>query len=130
MNVIKLVQTHYFAEELRCIILQIPIKGSLKSLHPFLDNNGIMRVGGRLHNANIHYSKKFPIILPKQCHITRLIIRQEHVSLMHAGLKHTLSSLAQRYYIINSVREVKSVIFKCIVCCKQRAETSQQLIMC
>lgn len=124
----KIVQRHYFAEELKCIADAVPIKTSLKSLHPFVDSNGIMRVGGRLHNADVDYSKKFPIILPKHCHITKLIIRQEHFALLHAGLKLVLSSLAQRYYIINSVREVKSVIHKCTICCRHKAETAKQLM--
>ncbi|KAG7295220.1 hypothetical protein JYU34_022191 [Plutella xylostella] len=127
-SIIKGIQLHYFGEELKCITEKKEIKGSLKSLHPFVDENGVLRVGGRLHHANINYSKKFPIILPKYCHITKLIIRQEHLALMHGGLKLTLSSLQQRYYIINSVRECKSVIHKCVVCCRHKAEASKQLM--
>lgn len=48
--------------------------------------------------------------------------------MLHAVLKQVLSSLSQKYYIINSVREIKSVIHKCIACCRQKAETAKQLM--
>lgn len=97
-------------------------------MNPFIDDKGVLRVGGRLQNANVNYSKKFPIILPKNCHVTKLIVRQEHLLLLHGGIKLVLSSLSQKYYIINAVREVKSVIHKCVICCRHKAEASQQLM--
>lgn len=129
LSIIKGVQHHYFSDELKCIAKGQDIKSNLKALTPFVDAKGIIRVGGRLNKAtNLSFSKRNPIILPKRCHVTRLIITQQHLMLMHGGLKLLLSSLCQQYYIVNSIREIKSVIHKCISCCRHKALASQQLM--
>lgn len=127
-NIIRQDQTQHFSEEITCIRSKKPIKSNLKSLNPFLDGIGILRVGGRLHNANIPYDQKYPIILPKKSFITRLVISNEHKCLLHAGKKLTLASLCQRFYLINGLREVKGVIHKCLVCFKLRAKASEQMM--
>ena len=38
---------------------------SLHSLDPFLDTNGVLRVGGRIKKADLGEGLKTPIILPK-----------------------------------------------------------------
>jgi len=55
------------------------------TLHPFLDENGMLRVGGRLHEAPWTFERKHPILLPAQCKITRLLIERELRTLLHAG---------------------------------------------
>ena len=54
-----------------------PTKGNLMELNPFLDMNGALRVGGRLKHAKIPYGSKYQIILPKENHISELIVREE-----------------------------------------------------
>ena len=44
---------------------KIKLNSSLKTLHPILDEFGIILLGGRLHNAPINYNEKHPIILPR-----------------------------------------------------------------
>lgn len=34
---------------------------SINNLNPFLDNVGLIRVGGRIRNSENHYDLKFPI---------------------------------------------------------------------
>jgi hypothetical protein len=55
-------------------------------LAPFLDKDNILRVGGRLKDANILYNKEHPILLPKRHHVTDLIIKERYVRLYHAGI--------------------------------------------
>ncbi|XP_060801418.1 uncharacterized protein LOC132901991 [Amyelois transitella] len=127
-RLIVYIQSLHFNQELKCMAKNIPIKTNVKSLNPFLDKLGIMRVAGRLENANVPYNQKYPIILPNKCHFTTLIIRNEHLSLLHSGLKLTLSSLVQRYYIVSAVREIKKVVHRCTICFKFRAERASQLM--
>ncbi|KAL0859999.1 hypothetical protein ABMA27_010314 [Loxostege sticticalis] len=130
--IIRYVQHHYFHKEIECIKKGVDYKTNhscyLKMLHPFIDDKGLLRVGGRLQNSNLPFTKKFPIILPKKCHVTRLIIRNEHLILLHGGLKIVSSSLSQRFFILNSMREIKSVIHKCITCTRYKAESAKQLM--
>ncbi|XP_072380528.1 uncharacterized protein [Diabrotica undecimpunctata] len=72
-------------KEIKDLISNIVLKSPLSTLSPFVDGDGLLRVGGRLHNSNILYTQKYPIILPKASHVTDLIIRHEHLKLLHAG---------------------------------------------
>lgn len=40
-------------------------KSDLKSLNPFINKDGLLRIGGRLKNANLRYNRKHPWILPR-----------------------------------------------------------------
>lgn len=127
-TIIKNVQALHFSEEILMVERNLIVKSNLKKLSPFLDKEGILRVGGRLDNANISFEQKHPIILPKDCNFTRVLIRNEHCALMHAGLRLTLSNLSQKYYIISATTLVKSVINKCVTCFRYRAQNAQQLM--
>ena len=59
--------------------------GQSLALQPFLDTGGLMRVGGRLHQSMEQYSKRHPLIMPNKHRLTKLIIKSEHLRLLHAG---------------------------------------------
>ena len=48
---------------------------SLHKLDPFLDRDGIMRVGGQIRKADLSEALKNLIILPKSSHVTNM---EEH----------------------------------------------------
>ena len=54
--------------------LNMKMSSSLYKLDPFLDVDGILRVGGRLRRASLKGDVEFPIILPRNSHVTKLII--------------------------------------------------------
>ncbi|GFR15530.1 retrovirus-related Pol polyprotein from transposon 17.6 [Trichonephila clavata] len=67
---IKQVQVTNFASELKCLQSGKPLPANSRTLnlYPFIDNDGILRVGGRLKNANLKFCHKHPAILPdKHC---------------------------------------------------------------
>lgn len=49
-----------------------------KQLGLFLDASEQWHCGGRLTNAEIEYSTKHPLILPRNHHITQLLVREAH----------------------------------------------------
>ncbi|XP_046985874.1 uncharacterized protein LOC124555853 [Schistocerca americana] len=49
----------------------IPYNSKLRDLHPFVDAEGILRVGGRLMNASVPYDERHPIIVPPMHHLTK-----------------------------------------------------------
>lgn len=122
-------QSIFFSNEINSLLNNKPCKTSLCSLHPFLDNDKILRVGGRLTNApNIHYDKMHPIILPKSSNLTKMMILKEHKRLLHAGAKLVLSSLSQKYWILSGLREIKKVLHPCIKCFRIKAEGAKVLM--
>ena len=51
--------------------------------HLFLDENGIWRRGGCLPKAELPYGVKHPILLPRQHHLTILIVTCAHSRVFH-----------------------------------------------
>ena len=96
---IKQSQSIHFAAELNCLRngASVSIRSKLSSLNPFLDEFGVIRVGGRLQQSQLPYDNKHPIVLHPSAHITRLIIECEHIRLLHAGAQLVHHSLRQRW---------------------------------
>ncbi|XP_018377833.1 PREDICTED: uncharacterized protein LOC108770661 [Trachymyrmex cornetzi] len=116
--IIKYTQSFYFQEELGNLQGQGQMKASNKlyQLHPFLDENGILRVGGRLQEAPWTFERKHPILLPAKCKITRLIVERAHRLLLHANQQLLLASIRQQYWPLNARSIVRQVCRACIWC--------------
>ncbi|KAJ8953092.1 hypothetical protein NQ318_013434 [Aromia moschata] len=84
-------------------------KSNLLSLNLILDKNKLMRVGGRIQNSNCSFDKRHPIILPAKHKITYLILRQEHVRLLHCGPTLLLSSIRERFWPISGRNLCKKI---------------------
>ena len=123
-------QDHSFPEEVASLHLKksLPVKSRILVLHPFMDSNGIIRVGGRKVNAPISFSQKHPIILDGKNCITKLIVRSEHVRLLHAGPTLLFSSLSHQYHIVGMRNTIRSVTRQCITCRKQMVKPHPQLL--
>ncbi|XP_076638833.1 uncharacterized protein LOC143350692 [Colletes latitarsis] len=122
VKILALVQEIAFPRE-RQEIMKSPThtqKNKLTALDPFIDTNGILRVGGRLKHSIIPHESKHPAILPHHHHITNLIIREAHIKHGHSGMQGTLNAVRQAFWPINGRVVVKSIIKKCITC--QRME--------
>lgn len=117
---IKLVQLESFPDDIQSLKSKNAVrsKSKLSSLNPFIDKDGILRVGGRLLNANIAFGTKHPIVLPKKHKYTILLIEFEHKRNFHAGCQATLSFVRQKYWPLNGREAVRSVIRKCVTCFK------------
>ena len=55
----------------------------LYKLNPFLDVDGILRIGGHLRRASLTDDIKFPIILPQNSHVIELIVKHFHECTHH-----------------------------------------------
>ncbi|XP_033231913.1 uncharacterized protein LOC117182907 [Belonocnema kinseyi] len=114
-KILQLLQRSAFAREFKHLSETRPLdpKSSLLCLNPFLDD-GIIRVGGRLERAHIPEDQKYPIVLPKNHHVTKLIIRKEHVRKMHAGAQATLYAIREEFWPIGGRNSVRMVIRRCV----------------
>ncbi|KAL3248979.1 hypothetical protein MRX96_056235 [Rhipicephalus microplus] len=102
-------QGEAFSDDISNLKAQRPLhKGSpVLPLSPYLDGEGLMRVGGRLQFTDNHEETKHPIILPSTHPFTLLLIRKEHVRMLHSGVRDTLASLRESYWIIRGRQAVK-----------------------
>lgn len=99
----------------------IPV--SLARLSPFADSDGIIRVGGRLRHANVNEDRNNPMLLPKACVLTTLLVRHFHINHLHAGLQLVSSLLSARFWVISSRSVIRRIVFKCVTCAKFRASS-------
>ena len=111
-----------------CELEKLKIPAHIQKLHPFLDDKGIFRVGGRLENALIKFEAKHPIVLPYRHHVTDLIISQHHQKTGHLGQEYVLSGLRQLYWIIKGRSAVRRVISSCFLCKKLGTLCGEQLM--
>ena len=59
---------------------------TLQNLRPCIGQDKLLRVDGRLENADLPVDAKHPIILPGKHPLTRLIVLSEHYNCGHAVL--------------------------------------------
>ncbi|XP_015119829.1 uncharacterized protein LOC107043042 [Diachasma alloeum] len=71
---VKITQHQYFVSELRVLLRnqQLPRNHQLAKFTPTLDEEGIMRLGGRLKNSELHPEQIHTIILPRRSRFTTL----------------------------------------------------------
>lgn len=99
----------------------------LSRLDPFLDQNGLLRVGGRLQKLEeLDEGIRHPIIVPRRGHFTDLIIRHAHQNTAHGGRGLTMNEIRNRYWIINGNSAVRYYISRCVDCRRLRAKVNEQ----
>lgn len=99
----------------------VPRRSALHNLTPFLDDEGVLRVGGRIKHSLLSYDERHPIILPADSHFTGLLISAAHQRTLHGGVQLTLGSLRQRFWIPRVRALVRSHIHRCVPCVRWRA---------
>ena len=106
----------------------LPSDSNLSTLRPFLDSDGILRVGGRLQNAALAFATMHPVILHGKHTVTSLVIRSEHLRLLHAGPTLLTSVLNRRFHIIGCSKAVRSITRGCSTCRRHSAKPRPQLM--
>jgi len=90
-----MVQQISYAQEMKNLMEQqeVAASSSLKTLHPFIDKEGLLRVGGRLQQSTLPYQTLHQMILPSNHHFTKLVVSAEHIRLQHVGPQLLIASL-------------------------------------
>ena len=93
----------------------------------WLDETGVIRVGGRLQGSSLNFNVKHPIVLPKKGNVSKLIVRHFHQSVSHQGRGITSNEIrANGFWILGCSTLVKAVIQSCVKCKKCRGAFNQQ----
>jgi hypothetical protein len=74
-----MVQQISFTQKIKDLIekQEVASSSSLKTLHPFIDKEGLLRVGGRLQESTLPYQAMHQMILPANHHFTKLVVSAE-----------------------------------------------------
>lgn len=98
----------------------------LRKLNVILSDDGLMLVGGRLTNAPLEYGVKHPVVLPRNHHVTSLIVRHIHMESGHVGREHVLALLREKYWIIGARQVIRKVQRLCVICKRTSALPAKQ----
>ena len=108
--IIRYVQRESFPEEVACLKRRSsndpPSKAIVKksrklaALSPFMGDDGLLRVGGRLERAEISFDAKHPTVIPSKHHIVGPLIRHYHEREGHAGTRAVLAAIQQDLWIL------------------------------
>jgi hypothetical protein len=76
-----MVQQISYAQEIKDLTKQqeVATTSSLKTLYPFIDQEGILRVGGRLQQSILPYQAIHQMIMPASHHFTKLVVSAKHI---------------------------------------------------
>lgn len=119
IRILRILQAIQFSDEFKKLKNQQLIRKSrIINLNPIVDQNGLIRVGGRLKSSNLTFEQRHPIllILPNRHPLTDQIIREIHEKHYHTGIQTTLHIIRQKFWLIDGKNQVRRVIRKCVRC--------------
>ena len=88
----------------------------VKQLRLYLDPEGIIRCGGRIHNAPLEDAAKFPYLLLKKHELNKLIVFDTYENQLHYRLNATITKLRQKYWTPSIRQCVRSLLRTCVKC--------------
>ena len=87
----------------------------VRQLRLFLDADGYICCGGRIHNAPLSELTRFPFLLPSKRPLTELVLNMIHVNnQLHGGVNSVITATQQKYWIPSIRRVVRSLLKKCV----------------
>ena len=131
-QLIRYAQSTEFSEEWNALLHGRPISSSSKliGLQPKVDDDGLMRSDGRLKHAKfLSFDVRYPIILPRQSWITKLIVKDYHEKGNHAsGTNQTLAAISARYWVMSGREAMREWEKMCSECRRRKAKACKQIM--
>jgi hypothetical protein len=127
---VKIVQQISYPKEIKDLKKQprTAATSSLKTLHPFIDQEGLLRVGGRLQQSVLPYEAIHQLILPVNHHFTKLVVSAEQIRLHHAGPQLLIASLLEKFWMPRIRNVVNTIMHQCLTCYRFKAQATHQLM--
>ena len=125
---IKQAQQVTFADLYKCLksAKRVPNSHKLLGLSPFLDKDGLIRVGGRLQHAGEDYNLAHPILLP-ECTLISSLLMHLHKRVEHQGRYVTTGYIRSNgYHVEHSRRVIGKLIKDCVQCRRLRGSLAVQ----
>ena len=91
-------------------------------LRIYTDEQGLLRSKGRIDNAEFPCEVARPMVLPGNCHVTKLLVMDAHDSVFHNGVNETMAFVRQRFWIPALRQIARSLVYKCITCRKMEGK--------
>lgn len=130
MELIKLSQRKSFSSEMKDLVKhgQVNTKSKLISLTPFIDERGMLNVGGRLQKSKLTEGQKHPIVLSSSCNLTKLVFNHYHEKHLHAGPQALLTAIRYKFWPLGGRNLARQTVFKCIRCFKSKPKSTTHIM--
>ena len=107
----------------------LPAQHKVAQLSPYLDEQNVIRVGGRLQHSDLTYSAKHPVLIHKDHPLTTAVVWHCHEKCQHAGGRLTLATLRQEgFYIMGGSQVVQRLVKDCLMCRRLRGPPLEQMM--
>ena len=95
-------QQKMFSQELKALTKgkELPKCSPLTPLRPFINEAGLLWVGGRLRRSELPDARKHPVILHRAHNLSKLLVRELHRKHQHAGTTTLMGILCRNYYMV------------------------------
>ncbi|XP_075150809.1 uncharacterized protein LOC142224916 [Haematobia irritans] len=129
-QLIRVAQQKFYSHEYNALRNggNISSRSKLLTLNPVLDGNDILRVNGRLANADLPYTERYTIIIPEHSRFCKLLIAFTHKILLHGEHQSMLRAIRSEYYIIRLKNAVRYCIRNCRTCTIYKQRIRSQIM--
>ena len=129
--IIKALENEVYKEEKNTIKQGkvVPQTNELYTLDPFIGEDGVLKVGGRLGNSSSPDAFKHPMVIPKGHPITKMIIADCHEKVTHQGKGFIMNEIRSNGFWIPGMNRVVASYIQHhlrVICRKQRRPVEEQ----
>ena len=124
---LKTIQNELFVNEFNSLQYNRDVNNKkMLQLQPIIMNN-LICVGGRLKHCNVPENFKHQIILPNH-HVVKLLVQHLHEENHHCGREQLMSTVREKFWIINGRAVIRDVINNCLICKRRRIKPQTHLM--
>ncbi|GBO39702.1 hypothetical protein AVEN_123231-1 [Araneus ventricosus] len=126
---VKTIQVNVFSAEINALKKNETIKRTnVSNLNVFLDDDDLIRVGGRLTNSELSFDQKHPILLPRDHKLTDIIMEHFHIKNLHVGAQTLFHLVRQEYWPLNGRNNARRIVHECLKCYKAKPKLEEQIM--
>ena len=104
---------------------KLPRESRILEFRPVLNEDGLLRVGGRLAHADLPMQSKHPVLLAEH-HITQCLLKNYHEQLLHQGVEIVLARVRQEYWVLQGRRLLRKIKHACVTCRRYDAKAADE----
>ncbi|XP_033226851.1 uncharacterized protein LOC117179303 [Belonocnema kinseyi] len=126
-EVLKIAQGKDFADERKRLQQNKELlpTSKIRELSPKLDEDGLLRMNGRIKNNAYSQSVREPVILNGGNPIVQLLIAFYHEKSGHIGRERVINDLRSKYWITKIRSAVRAQGYNCLTCRQRKAKPIQ-----
>lgn len=121
-------QASTFEAEIASIKRNAPCPRPIQKLNPFIDEENILRVGGRLRHSQLPETTKYPVLLSKRSRLSLLLVDYLHKVYLHCGPLLLQSLVLRKFWILGIRNLIRSRLARCVTCFKVNPKSCQPLM--